>query len=62
VGRGWWGHHSWRDFENLEKWKNGKMEKWKNVITARVSHMWTVVKNCWSQAIRKMEKWKNGLP
>jgi hypothetical protein len=38
------------------------MEKWKNVITARVSHMWTVVKNCWSQAIRKMEKWKNGLP
>jgi hypothetical protein len=25
--------------ENLEKWKNGKMEKWKNVITARVGHM-----------------------
>jgi hypothetical protein len=46
----------------LKTWKNGKMEKWKNVITARVSHMWTVVKNCWSQAIRKMEKWKNGLP
>jgi hypothetical protein len=54
-----WGRHSWRDFEI---WKNGKMEKWKNVITARVSHMWTVVKNCWSQATEKMEKWKIDLP